>query len=267
MSTETSNRLLLEKVLQLEKRGGRTLNFPSGFGRMTEMMEEAGIDVTAADLFPEISVWKPEEVVRADMNETLPFRDDSFDTIVCQEGIEHIEDVASFIRECSRILREGGTLLVTTPNYMDLSSRLSYLLIGVKSFHGDFPNEEATLWGHSDGRHYHGHAFTIPFFQIRYLMRICQFDDIELNSLGDSSTSRWLSWVLRPFMGPMLRFTLWRRRRRESRRNLGRTTSDQLAAELRRFALSRELLRAKRICVSARLRDGSFKPKQKVMGA
>ncbi len=269
MSLKT-NHLLIDKILKSERRGGQTLNFPSGTGHLTEMMEEAGIDVTAADLFPELSKWKPGEVVRADMNETFPFADDSFDTIVCQEGIEHIEDVASFLRECSRILRDGGALLVTTPNYMDLSSRLSFLLTGVKSFHGDLPNEEATLWGHKDGRFYHGHAFTIPFFQIRYLMRICQFDDIELDSLGDSRTSRWLSWVMRPFMGLMLRRTLRHRQRWEkgaTRRDLGRTTSDRLLAELERFALSRELLRAKRICVTARLRRGSFKPRESVMGA
>lgn len=46
----------------------------------------------------------------------LPFGDNSFDVITAFQFIEHIEQRKEFLRECLRVLRPGGKLLVTTPN-------------------------------------------------------------------------------------------------------------------------------------------------------
>ncbi len=45
----------------------------------------------------------------------LPFADESFDTALCTEVIEHIEDDALAVRELCRVLREHGTLVVSVP--------------------------------------------------------------------------------------------------------------------------------------------------------
>jgi SAM-dependent methyltransferase len=232
------------------------LNVPAGDGDLTRLLEEAGLRATAADLFPEFSKWKPQEVVRADMNERMPFGDASFDAVVCQEGIEHLENPAGFLRECRRVLREGGVLWLSTPNVMDLSSRFAWFLLGVKSFHGDLPNEEATLWGTDGGREYHGHAFMLPYFQIRYLLRVQHFADVEVVGMGRSGTSRALYLLLRPFLGLLLRRSL--RGRSERDRAAGRrAASAQLLAEIARQALSPELLCSRKICVRA-VRAGTF---------
>jgi ubiquinone/menaquinone biosynthesis C-methylase UbiE len=50
-------------------------------------------------------------------DEPLPFEDDSFDFILLSEVIEHMEvDPMSMLLEVNRVLKTGGTLLVTTPN-------------------------------------------------------------------------------------------------------------------------------------------------------
>jgi SAM-dependent methyltransferase len=46
----------------------------------------------------------------------LPFADDSFDTVVSFETIEHTADPALFLREIRRVLRPGGELVISTPN-------------------------------------------------------------------------------------------------------------------------------------------------------
>ncbi len=46
----------------------------------------------------------------------LPFDDDSFDVVVANEMIEHIEDTGSLIDEVKRVLRPNGRFLVSTPN-------------------------------------------------------------------------------------------------------------------------------------------------------
>lgn len=46
----------------------------------------------------------------------LPFPDESFDVITAFQFIEHIKHRKEFLRECLRVLKPGGKLLVTTPN-------------------------------------------------------------------------------------------------------------------------------------------------------
>lgn len=45
----------------------------------------------------------------------LPFGDGSFDGCLCSETLEHVPDDAAVIREIHRVLRPGGTLLLTVP--------------------------------------------------------------------------------------------------------------------------------------------------------
>ncbi|WP_430333379.1 class I SAM-dependent methyltransferase [Rhodococcus sp. ACT016] len=51
----------------------------------------------------------------------LPLADGSVDTVVNFQVIEHLWDQAQFLRECHRVLRPGGELLVSTPNRITFS--------------------------------------------------------------------------------------------------------------------------------------------------
>ncbi len=234
----------------------RILNVPAGDGTFCARLAGHGVDVVSADLFPEKCTAAPREAVFADMNERLPFEDNHFDAILSQEGVEHLENLAQFLRECRRVLKDGGHLWITLPNHMDLSARFALLLSGQMSYKGGLPNEQSTLWGTDGERMYHGHAFTLPWFQLRYLLRLNQFDDITLGARGLSRSSRVLYYPFRPVIGWMLRRGLKRRQERD--RKKGRATDDALLAALHREGVSKALLCGKGLLVHARLREGSF---------
>lgn len=59
------------------------------------------------------SVWT---LMAADITE-LPFEDQSFDTIICSEVMEHIHDEKRALAELARILRPGGSLALSVPRY------------------------------------------------------------------------------------------------------------------------------------------------------
>jgi len=68
-----------------------------------------------------------ENVVRADAHR-IPFKNEVFDCIFAGEIIEHLIDPATFLKEIERVLKNGGLLVLTTPNinswvYMKMTLR------------------------------------------------------------------------------------------------------------------------------------------------
>lgn len=45
----------------------------------------------------------------------LPFQQGSFDTVMCNEVLEHVPQPGQLMNEVARVLRPGGVLLLTTP--------------------------------------------------------------------------------------------------------------------------------------------------------
>ncbi|WP_044081576.1 class I SAM-dependent methyltransferase [Mycobacterium canetti] len=60
------------------------------------------------------------EVMQANLAE-LPLPDASVDVVVNFQVIEHLWDQAQFVRECARVLRTSGLLMVSTPNRITFS--------------------------------------------------------------------------------------------------------------------------------------------------
>lgn len=62
------------------------------------------------------------ELVRANL-EWLPLGDSEFDLVVSIQTIEHLLDPAAGLRELARVLKPGGTLLLSTDNRRNLITR------------------------------------------------------------------------------------------------------------------------------------------------
>jgi ubiquinone/menaquinone biosynthesis C-methylase UbiE len=48
--------------------------------------------------------------------EELEFADESFDVVICSELLEHLPDQGRAIGQMKRVLKQGGSLIITTPN-------------------------------------------------------------------------------------------------------------------------------------------------------
>jgi len=47
----------------------------------------------------------------------LPFKNASFDSILCLEVLEHVDSPSKVMREMARVLKKGGVLYLTVPMY------------------------------------------------------------------------------------------------------------------------------------------------------
>ena len=109
---------------------GRLLDLPSGSGALAWRLHEAGFTVTAADLRPELCEVPGLEAVRADLDHRFPFPDGAFDAATFVEGPEHAENPHAAFREFARVLRPGGLLVTTLPNYGNIEKRLKFVFDG-----------------------------------------------------------------------------------------------------------------------------------------
>lgn len=106
------------------------LDAPAGQGALSGLAHKAGIQVTAMELDREMFRVQGVDFVPANLNERLPVDDHTFDCVACVDGIEHLEDPFNLVREFHRVLRPGGTLVISTPNISALRSRARYLVTG-----------------------------------------------------------------------------------------------------------------------------------------
>lgn len=145
--TSKNTHNVVEQLLRSCDSAKRVLDIPAGEGAFSQRLT-TDYDVTSADIQDSLKA-KGCHFAQANMNERLPWDDESFDVVVCIDGIEHLERTFDFVEECHRILRPGGHLILSTPNITALRSRWRYLLTG---FHnkGKVPLDESnpSPWHH-----------------------------------------------------------------------------------------------------------------------
>lgn len=112
---------------------GDVLDVPAGEGALAERLIGLGFPVRCCDLYPEFFRLPGVEIARGDLSDSLPYERESFDYVVCVEGLEHIENPHRAVREFARLLRPGGHLVASVPNILNVEERLKWLLYGYTS--------------------------------------------------------------------------------------------------------------------------------------
>jgi len=96
------------------------LEIGSGLGYLTYSLNKAGYKITGVDISKE-AVLKAKECYgnfyeAGDIFELAKSKIKKYDCVIMTEIIEHVESPKSFIGACLSLLKEGGKLIVTTPN-------------------------------------------------------------------------------------------------------------------------------------------------------
>jgi 2-polyprenyl-3-methyl-5-hydroxy-6-metoxy-1,4-benzoquinol methylase len=163
-------------VLDCLRRGrpGRLLDFPAGTGWLRDNLDDPAWEYHGADLFTRPGT---PNFRAADLQQRFPFEDGEFDYVACLEGLEHIENYHHVLRESRRVLRPGGMLLISTPNPLNIKSRLRYFWRG--TFHG-FPH---LIDMPAEGEHLHASPINLSFliaFADKYELELQQVHQLRI---------------------------------------------------------------------------------------
>jgi ubiquinone/menaquinone biosynthesis C-methylase UbiE len=114
------------------------LDIGAGTGDLINLVSHR-LDVIphACDYTDELMQLPGQKVDTCNLNtDPLPYADNSFDLVTFTEVIEHVEHHQDVLREIHRVLRPDGYLIVTTPNILNIKSRLRFLFFGFWNLFG-----------------------------------------------------------------------------------------------------------------------------------
>ena len=144
------NLLRYRATLEFMPRTGRRLDvvdIGSGWGHIAYLVQELfGYEVVAVDRYRPLTPYWAERFRALGIDyefcdltrERLPFADGSFDVALLCEVIEHLPiDPREVLADVRRVLRPGGALVLSTPNFARLENRLKVMLGRPVEWYGD----------------------------------------------------------------------------------------------------------------------------------
>jgi ubiquinone/menaquinone biosynthesis C-methylase UbiE len=164
-----------------DKKSGYLLDAACGKGDLGEALEKAGHQVFYMDKYE--NPHNTNRFVKADLNDFLPYKNEQFDFVVCSESLQYLENHEKLFRELRRVLKTGGSLIISFPNILTVFSRLYFLRRGYFQHFKPFRTKQNKEWDHF--------IYNIPsFVEVFELIRKNSFElrdvialDIKLKNL------------------------------------------------------------------------------------
>jgi SAM-dependent methyltransferase len=106
---------------------GKLLDFGCGWGQYLAAAQAVGWDAVGIEVDPEKIAFARAHGLNAVRGELLDrtFDPETFDAVIAQQVFEHLYDPVSYVEEISRILKPGGILFVSVPNYGSIRAKFA----------------------------------------------------------------------------------------------------------------------------------------------
>ena len=179
-STSAIHEAVLRAIgLRPPRLGSSYLDIGSGTGALLNLVQQKFSVVPFAADYTDRWMKRPDQKVEiVDLDrEPLPFPDGQFSLVTCVETIEHVENFRAVVREAFRVLAPGGLAVFTTPNVLNLRSRIRYMTSGFYNLFGP------VLLDRPDVRPgARGHISPINFFYLAHAFVSAGFTDVRVST-------------------------------------------------------------------------------------
>jgi len=218
ISHQSTNDKVFALVMPHMRAGARVVDVGAGegyFSKMvgdrvtTELARAPDAVLAACDLFPEFFRYDGIRCDPINADGSLPYPDGAFDIACSLEVIEHIKDQFAFTRELYRVVKPGGVAIVSTPNVLNLNSRVRYLHSGFTVLF------DPLLMSSDDPRHTAGHINPVPYYYLAYQLRRAGFRSVTAHYDRFKTSARALLAAWGPFIG--VAHAMFRRRLAEKK--------------------------------------------------
>lgn len=192
-----------EEIAAALNNGGKVLECGCHDGQNFDRLQEKiilsrndyyGIELDAASVVRAGN--KGLNVIQADLNNLLPYQDNTFSCVIGLSVLEHLLYGCQWIRESYRILRPGGTLVILTPNISTFFS-MWLLLIGKMPSSGPYPDSNILLkdqvgvrlsgddtYNVETNKLTHRHLVVFSFRALKRYLQLLEFNEIRGYGFG-----------------------------------------------------------------------------------
>lgn len=172
------------------------LDIGAGRGELILLLKDAMVVTShGCDYHPERFEGDSISIKQIDLNhQELPYSDASFHLVTCSEVVEHLENYRALIRQAYRVLKPDGLLILTTPNVLNMKSRVRFMASGFFNLFGPLPMLNDKLYSTN------GHISPIPSFYLGHGLNTAGFCDLHFTVDKFQRTSLvWLGLMF-PFL-------------------------------------------------------------------
>ncbi len=231
---------LLEAVVNLFTKlpKGKVLDLGCGDGDYAKRLKDLGFDVIAGDIdIARFKYRKEIEFKHCDITKEMPFSANHFDYVLLMEVVEHLRNPYVVMPEINRIIKTNGSLVMSTPNILNLKSRLRFLFEGAYDYFREPPLDQA-----KNPREviFNLHIAPYRYQELEYLLSATGF---KIEDIFTSIYEGYGAW----FLLPIIKF--------QSRQKEKRTAKNGGSIDykrIHRILLSKELLFGRHLIIKAR---------------
>ena len=109
-------------------KGKKILELGTGPGELLKFLTKKGANVTGLDIAPNKKLLQEGySIKKHDLNTGIPSEKNSFDVVIALEVLEHLFNPYEMMDEIQRVLKKGGSAIISMPNTDGFFSRIGQL--------------------------------------------------------------------------------------------------------------------------------------------